>query len=68
LGLRLGHALDHLGDKLETDPAIGLIRPKLSTLENLLNGSADTPPSALEVKDLAAVLTSIRKDVNEKRN
>jgi hypothetical protein len=68
LGLHLGHALDHLGDKLETDPAIGLIRPKLSTLENLLNGSADTPPSALEVKDLAAVLTSIRKDVNEKRN
>ena len=68
LGLLLGHALEKLGDKLEADPALVLIRPKLYTLENLLNGSADTPPSALEVKDLAAVLTSLRKDVNEKRN
>ena len=60
--------MEKLGDKLEADPALVLIRPKLYTLENLLNGSADTPPSALEVKDLAAVLTSLRKDVNEKRN
>ena len=68
LGMLLGHGLEKLGDKLETDPALGLIRPKLSTVETLLNGSADTPPSAMEVKDLAAILSSILKDVNEKRN
>jgi hypothetical protein len=68
LRLLLGHSLEKLGGKLEADPALGVIRPKLYTLENLLNGSADTPPSVLEVKDLAAVLTSLRKDVNEKRN
>ena len=68
LGMLFGHGLEKLGDKLETDPALGLIRPKLSTVETLLNGSADTPPSAMEVKDLAAILTSILKDVNEKRN
>jgi hypothetical protein len=68
LGMLLGHGLEKLGDKLETDPALGLIRPKLSTVETLLNGSADTPPSAMEVRDLAAILSSILKDVNEKRN
>jgi hypothetical protein len=37
-------------------------------VERLLNGSADTPPSPMEVKDLAAILGSILKDVTEKRN
>jgi hypothetical protein len=68
LGLFLGHGLEKLGEKLETDPALALIRPKLSAVEALLNGSADTPPSALEVRDLASLLNSILKDVNEKRN
>jgi hypothetical protein len=68
LGLFLGHGLEKLGEKLETDPALGLIRPKLSAVEAILNGSADTPPSALEVRDLASLLNSILKDVNEKRN
>jgi hypothetical protein len=36
-------------------------------VEHLLNGSADTPPSALEIKDLATLLSSILKDVNAKK-
>jgi hypothetical protein len=68
LGLLLGRGLDKLGDKLEADPAIDLIRPKLHTVERLLNASADTPPSHGEVKEIATVLTSILRDVNEKRH
>lgn len=67
LGALLGSGLEKLGNKLETDPALELIRPKLSAVEHLLNGSADTPPSALEVKNLASLLNSILKDVNEKK-
>jgi hypothetical protein len=66
LGLLLGRGLEKLGDKLEADPAIDLIRPKLHTVERLLNASADTPPSHGEVKEIATVLTSILRDVNEK--
>jgi len=68
LGILLGRGLEKLGEKLDTDAALELIRPKLSTVERLLNGSADTPPSPMEVKDLAAILGSILKDVTEKRN
>jgi hypothetical protein len=68
LGLLLGSGFDKLGGKLEADPALELIRPKLNTVERLLHGSADTPPSAMEVRDLAAVLTSIIKDVNGKKD
>ncbi len=68
LGILMGRGLEKLGEKLDTDPALELIRPKLNTVERLLNGSADTPPSSMEVKDLAAILTSILKDVTEKRN
>jgi hypothetical protein len=67
LGALLGSGLEKLGNKLETDPALELIRPKLSAVERHLNGSADTPPSALEVKDLASLLSSILKDVNERK-
>ena len=67
LGAMLGSGLEKLGNKLETDPALELIRPKLSAVERHLNGSADTPPSALEVKDLASLLSSILKDVNERK-
>ncbi len=68
LGILLGRGLENLGDKLETDPSVDLIRPKLHTVERLLNASADTPPSQNEIKELAAVLESILRDVNEKRN
>jgi hypothetical protein len=68
LGSLLGAGLEKLGEKLESDPAISLIRPKLGVVERLLNGSADTAPSALEIKDLTAVLSSILQDLNEKRN
>jgi hypothetical protein len=67
LGVLLGSSLEKLGEKLETDPAIEQIRPKLGTVERLLNASADTPPSAGEVKEIALVLSAIVKDVNEKK-
>jgi hypothetical protein len=68
LGLLLGKGFEKLGEKFETDPAIELIRPKLGAVERLLNAPADTPPSPAEVREIAAVLHSILKDVNEKRN
>lgn len=68
LGLLLGRGFEQLGEKFQTDPALELIRPKLGAVERLLNAPADTPPSHGEVKEIAAVLHSILKDVNEKRN
>ena len=67
LGLFLGKSLEKLGEKLETDPALDLIRPKLSTVEHLLGALVDTPPSPSEIKEIAAVLASILRDVNERR-
>ena len=68
LGVLMGNSLEKLGQKLEADPAINLIRPKLGTVERLLNAPADTPPSAGEVKEIASILHSIVQDVNEKKH
>jgi hypothetical protein len=67
-GLFLGKSLEKLGEKLETDPALDLVRSKLSTVERLLGTREDTPPTQVEVRELAAVLSAILKDVNEKRH